>query len=158
MRKKIKDKVDKVKQSLFDIKDNADFSIELGNILKIYDSDIDNMQNLASMCYSKKVLALCMMLEDCGQADTILEFFDEYPNYIDETIGALEEIGAPKSAEIIRKAKKILPTNGLSFFDVADDVMWKSMKELDSEFSRYPDGPTDILYRKYAEKHKEDFI
>ena len=139
---------------LFQLTDNADFSIALHEIL--------NNQcnyNPVTLNHTQRVLFLCMHLENAGQADHILSFLQEdFPDYTDEAVKALYEIGATKSAEIIKQAVELLPKNGIWFFKVADENSQTLMGKLDWEFSGYPDGSMRDLYRKYAEKHRNDLF
>ena len=138
--------------SLFQLTDNADFSIALHEILN---NQCD--YNPDTLNFVQRVLFLCMHIENAGQADHILSFLqEEFPNYADETVKALYEIGAEKSAEIIKKAIELLPKNGTWFFKIADENSQNLMGKLDREFSNYPDGSMRDLYRKYAEKHRSD--
>lgn len=71
-------------------------------------------------------------------------------------VGALNEIGAVKSAEFIARAIELLPSDGSWFFDSSDEHTEELMRQCDSGFSDYPDGFMSHLYRQYAEKHKEE--
>ena len=139
-------------ESLFQLTDNEDFSIALYEILN--NQCNYNPDTLNSV---QRVLFLCMHLENAGQADHILNFLqEEFPDYADEVVKALFEIGAKKSAELIKQAIELLPQNGTWFFKIADENSQNLMGKLDREFSNYPDGLMCDLYRKYAEKHKSD--
>ncbi|MCC6726001.1 MAG: DUF4375 domain-containing protein [Saprospiraceae bacterium] len=138
--------------SLFLIPESDFFSIVLHGIL------CNRCNNKPETLNStQRVLFLCMHLENAGQADSILAFLQEwYPEYADEVVYALNEIGATKSAEIIRQAVELLPKNGSWFFDIADESAINLMEKLDRDFSCYPDGFLCELYRKYADKHRGD--
>jgi hypothetical protein len=98
-----------------------------------------------------------MHLENAGQADSILTFLQEwFPEQNEKVIKALNEIGATKSSEIIKKAVELLPENGSWFFESSNEESERIMSELDSEFSNYPDGSMRNLYRKYAEKNRNE--
>ena len=140
-------------EGLFLLTDNDDFSTALYEILNNqcgYKPDTLNPR--------QRVLFLCMHLENAGQADGILSFLQEgFPEYASEAVNVLNEIGATKSATIIKQAVDLLPENGNWFFDNADEDSQKLMSKLDGEFSSYPDGPLRDLYRKYADIHRKDF-
>ena len=140
--------------ALFSLKDNSDFSITLHEILK------NRYQNSKNALSSTQLnLFLCMHLENAGQADDIFCFLqDWFPNYSTEIVRALNEIGAIKSAELIKQAIEMLPENGSSFYDVADESSQALMSKLDSEFANYPDGSMPDLYRKYAENNRNEFF
>lgn len=141
---------------LFKLDDNSDFSIVLKEIII---NDCTEKYNPTNLNHVEKTLFLCMFLEDSGQSGTILNFLQEqYPNYKNEVIEALFEIGAIISANIIKQAVQLLPKDGTWFYKYADENTKKLMSKLDSEFSNYPDGYMRDLYRIYAEKHKEKII
>ena len=137
---------------LFQLADNSDFSIALSEIINNRcDYNPDRLNN------TQRVLFLCMRLVDAGQADHILSFLqEEYSQWKHEAVNALKEIGAIKSAEIIRQAIDLLPENNEWFFDTADEHSEKLMNQHDRDFSNYPDGSMPELYRKYAEKNRND--
>ena len=140
---------------IYQLTDNDDFHIELREMLL---NECDENAQPINMCHTKKVLFLCMMIEDAGQGDTILNFFDEFPDYTNEVGDALFEIGAPKSAEFIKQAIELLPKDGTEFTYATNKKEWDIMMEIGDKFSDYPDGRMRDLYRKYAEKHKNDFL
>lgn len=139
-------------ESLFSLIDDSDFSIALYEILVNR-----NEKNPNSLNKTELNLFLCMHLENAGQADSILAFLQEwFPEQKEKVIKSLNEIGATKSSEIIKKAIELLPENGSWFFESSNEESERIMSELDSDFSNYPDGPMNNLYRKYAEKHRNE--
>ncbi|GAL79903.1 hypothetical protein JCM19274_2575 [Algibacter lectus] len=139
-------------ESLFSLKDNSDFSIALFEILQKRNEKDPNSLNEIELN-----LFLCMNLENAGQADSILTFLQEwFPEQNEKVIKSLNEIGASKSSEIIKKAIELLPENGTWFFESSNEESERIMSELDSEFSNYPDGSMRNLYRKYAEKNRNE--
>jgi hypothetical protein len=139
-------------ESLFSLNDNSDFSIALYEILVKRNGKKPNSLNEIELN-----LFLCMHLENAGQADSILTFLQEwFPEQNEKVIKSLNEIGATKSSEIIKKAIELLPENGSWFFESSNEESERIMSELDSEFSNYPDGPMKNLYRKYAEKRRNE--
>lgn len=102
---------------------------------------------------------MCMQLENYSQADDILSYLQgDFSEYRDETIHALREIHAIKSAEIIEQAVKLLPENGEWFFKIANAETKETMSKLNAEFSNYPDGHLCDLIRKYANVHREELL
>ncbi len=154
MRQRDKIVKDQNMEGLFNLTDNDDFSMALFEILNNqcnYNPDALNPV--------QRVLFLCFHLENAGQADHILNFLQEdFPDYCEEVVKALFEIGAVKSAEIIKKAVELLPEDGSWFFDSADERSQNLMSKLDREFSGYPDEPMRDLYRKYAEKNRSYLV
>ncbi|GAL64360.1 DMP19 family protein [Algibacter lectus] len=139
-------------ESLFSLKDNSDFSIALFEILQKRNEKDPNSLNEIELN-----LFLCMNLENAGQADSVLTFLQEwFPEQNEKVIKSLNEIGASKSSEIIKKAIELLPENGTWFFESSNEESERIMSELDSEFSNYPDGSMRNLYRKYAKKNRNE--
>lgn len=154
----MKDKEEIIKnediEALFLLEDNEDFSIILWEILTSRYN-----KNTTSLNDVEMNLFLCINLENAGQADSILTFLQEwFPNKHKEIVNALNEIGAVKSSDIIKKAIKLLPKNGSWFFDSADEKSIQIMEQLDKEFSDYPDGLMADLYRRYAVKYKTQML
>lgn len=86
-------------ESLFSLNDNSDFSIALYEILVNRNEKKPNSLNETELN-----LFLCMHLENAGQADSILTFLQEwFPEQKEKVIKSLNEIGATKSSEIIKK-------------------------------------------------------
>ena len=139
-------------ERLFSLNDNSDFSIALYEILvKRNEKKPDSLNEI------ELNLFLCMHLENAGQADSILTFLQEwFPEQNEKVIKSLNEIGATKSSKIIKKAVELLPENGSWFFESSNKESEKIMSELDSEFSNYPDGSMRNLYRKYADKNRNE--
>lgn len=137
--------------SLYTLDRNSDFATTLHQILiKVYNEKKEQINQ------PQLNLFLCMHLENSGQSGHILTFFQEwFPEHTDKIVNALKEIGAYKSSEIIQQAINLLPKDGSCFFDSAKESSEILMDKLDHEFSNYPDGSMNDLYRSYAEKHKE---
>lgn len=137
-------------ESLFSLKDNSDFSIALYEILVKR-----NEKNPNSLNEVELNLFLCINLENASQADSILTFLQEwFPSEKEKIIKSLNEIGATKSSEIIKKAIELLPKDNSWFFDSSNEESENLMDKLDSDFSNYPDGLMADLYRRYAEKYR----
>ncbi|MGO4919813.1 DMP19 family protein, partial [Maribacter spongiicola] len=134
--------------------DNGDFSIALHEILvNRYDKNPNDLNQV------QLNLFLCMHMENAGQADSILTFLQEwFPQYNEQIIISLREIGAFKSSSIIKQAVELLPKDGSWFFKSSNESSEKVMMELDRNFSSYPDGPMSILYYKYANKHRNEVV
>jgi hypothetical protein len=141
-------------EALFNLRDNSDFSIALHEILvNKYEKSPNNLNS------SELNLFLAIHLENTGQADSILTFLQEwFPQYSDKAVKSLEEIGALKSAEIIKQAIKILPADGSWFFETANEIKQELMEKLDKDFSNYPDGNMNELYRKYADENRNEIL
>ncbi|SHJ62329.1 hypothetical protein SAMN04488007_0911 [Maribacter aquivivus] len=153
---KIRDEIVKNEdfESLFSLHDDGDFSIVLHEILvNRYDKNPNDLSQV------QLNLFLCMHMENAGQSDTILTFLQEwFPQYNEQVIISLREIGAFKSSSIIKQAVELLPKDGSWFFKSSNESSEKVMMELGRNFSSYPDGPMSILYYKYANKHRNEVV
>ena len=139
------------REQLFLLRDNAVFAIALHQILvNRYDNDPDSLNKV------QMDLFLAMHLENAGQADSILAFLQEwFPDQKDRVVESLVRIEAPKSAEIIQQAIALLPEDGSWFYETCDKASEELMDKLDRDFSDYPDGSMNDLYRKYADKYRQ---
>ena len=143
----------KEKKGLLEITDIKDLACELNE--RLLDKCDDNDQPI-NMTHPQRVIFLCVMIENAGQADMISEFFESYPTYYDEVVSALTEIGAVKSAELIRSAINLIPKEGVFSLDEESEE-WEKIMDIDEKFAFYPDGLLAILYFCYVHKHKKDF-
>lgn len=142
--------LDKDVRKLFQLRDNAAFSICLYQILNSLYVEKPNQLNKYQMN-----LYLSMNLENSGQSCGILSCLQEWlPEHKDKFVDALGEIKAPESAAIIEKAISLLPNDGSWFFKSSNEETEKLMVKYDRAFSDYPDGCMRDLYRKYAEQNK----
>ncbi|WP_299107189.1 hypothetical protein [uncultured Tenacibaculum sp.] len=141
-------------ESLYSLKNDSDFSIALHQILvNRYDKDPNSLNK------TELNLFLCMHIENADQADSILSFLQEwFPEQKEQIVKSLNEIGATKSSKIIKRAIELLPKDESCFFKSSDENSEKEMSKLGNEFSNYPDGSLRYLYRKYAEKHKNEIF
>jgi hypothetical protein len=138
--------------ALFNLDDASDFAIALHQILT---SRYENGSNTLPPVQLN--LFLCMSLENAGQADSILSFLQEwFPQHSSDAVRALNEIGAIRSAELIRQAVGLLPNDGSWFFETVDQDSRVLMEKIDRQFSSYPDGMLRDLYRKYADDHRSE--
>jgi hypothetical protein len=138
--------------ALFKLDDNSDFAIALHEILiSRYESNSNTLPPV------QLNLFLCMHLENAGQADHVLSFLQEwFSQHSVDVVRALNEIGAIKSAQLIKQAVDLLPNDGSWFFETADENSQILMAKIDKEFSSYPDGMLWDLYRKYADDNRSE--
>lgn len=141
-------------ESLYRLENNSAFSIALHQILiNKYEEDPTKLNT------HQMNLFLCMHLENSGQSCGILGCLQEwFPHYNDKFVKALREIKAPKSADAIEEAIRLLPKDGSWFFDSSNSFSEEQMSKLDRDFSDYPDGNMNDLYRKYAQDYKAEII
>ena len=145
--------------AMFQLADSGDFALCLTDPLwRLADGSPDRLN------HPQRVLFLCILLEDCTQCDSLYSFFDEgFGSYGQETAEALDEIGASKSAAILRKVLSKLPEGGFPTEDrvacraLDDGAFGKVLDEANHMLCNYPDGPMCDLYFAYAKAHREDF-
>lgn len=140
--------------ALFLLEDNAYFTITLHKMLCNRYEKSPNALNQVELN-----LFLAIHLENVGQSDSILTVLQEwFPQHASTVVNALTEIGAIKSAELIRQAVEILPEDGSWFFEKSSESDENLMSNLDRDFSNYPDGDITILYRRYAEENRTKIL
>lgn len=140
--------------ALYKLENNAAFSIALYQILdSLYDHNPEQLNR------HQLNLFLCMHLENSGQSCGILGCLQEwFPQHLDKFVPALRDINAQQCADAIEKAIKLLPEDGSWFFKSADEQSKQELEEYDRIFSNYPDGNMPNIYRKYAERYKDEVI
>ncbi|MGN1102363.1 MAG: hypothetical protein ACI4RG_09235 [Huintestinicola sp.] len=101
---------------------------------------------------------LCSRLEDSVQADTLYSFVEDgMGEYLVRTAEAYENIGAPETAALIRKAAELIPQEVIDGEEPDDELLDKLM-ELDSSIGDYPDGIMRDIYRQYARAHLYEIL
>lgn len=110
--------------------------------------------------HEQRVLYLCMSLEDACQADTIFSLYEDgimlqMPAIYD----ALMEIGAPKTAKLVKEFINLLPENTFKDMKLPDqNWFWETFEReeqignIDREISNYPDGNMREIYYQYVMK------
>ena len=81
-----------------------------------------------------------------------------------ETLEALQTIGAPQAAELLRQALAVFPGSRPSrdrderteFIDALDDATQARLGDLDGRFYEYPDDLTALM-RKYVQANRSGF-
>jgi len=102
-------------KSLFQLKNNAVFSLALHQILINKNRESPGSLNEKELC-----LFLSMHIENSGQSCSILGHLQEwFPEYQQQTVEALRYIGATKSSNLIQRAVVLLPKDNSRFFDQA---------------------------------------
>lgn len=140
--------------ALFLLEDNEYFTITLHKILcNRYEKSPGALNQV------ELNLFLAIHLENVGQSDTLLTVLQEwFSQYAGTVVESLVEIGAVKSAEIIKQAVDLLPEDGSWFFEKASEMESDLMCKLDTAFALYPDGNINILYRRYAEENRDKLV
>lgn len=148
---------------IFALEDDTDFATALSSALcdwTDYGESLDGLSPEAQTFY------LCDILEMQVNNDGFVGFiFESYGQWAPETVDALETIGAPQTADILRRAIALLPDgvcprdytqrNDLLFED--EDKYYTAYNALDEEFYAYPDGVLSDLYVTYARDHRDCF-
>lgn len=114
-----------------------------------------------SLNHEQKILLLCVRLEDACQADSILSLSEEEELFLrlPDICKAHEEIGAPKTAALIKQFMDLLPEETFSsskvpawewFFE--DEARNQKINDIDGQICNYPDGFMRELYHRYLAK------
>lgn len=148
---------------IFALEDDTDFAIALSSALCDWTNYGECLDLLSS---EAQVFYLCEQLDTAINSDGFVSFiFERYGQWAPETVDALEIIGAPQTADILRRAIALLPDeicprdytqrNDLLF--EAEDKYYTAYNALDEEFYTYPDGVLTDLYIAYARDHRDCF-
>ena len=123
-------------------------------IMKLMYGPLSSMQ-LDEMNHVQRTLYLAMRLEDTCQADALPSLSEEEEIFLalPEMELALEELGAMKTAELLKEFISLVPAG------IVPEWNWFFANErksiigrLDSEISSYPDGLMSGLYVAYISK------
>ena len=121
-------------------------------------------RKLDSLNYVQQVIYLCSKIEDYCQADSILEILEEPQVFhaLPQIPQAFEEIGAEKTADLMREFAEIMS----SLSDIESDEIpdldmivenWEieeKISEIDDKIADYPDGNMRALFRAYLESNE----
>lgn len=120
-------------------------------IMQLMYGPLSNMQ-LDEMDHAQRTLYLAMRLEDTCQADALPSLSDEEEIFLalPEMKSALEELGAVKTAELLKEFISLVPVGVVPEWDwFFADERKSIIGRLDSEISSYPDGLMSSLYVAY---------
>ena len=147
-------------EELFQLEDSGDFAMCLGSLIWT----LAGPDNTPPEGHTQRVLFLCIQVEDCTQCDSLWNFFDDgFAPYAQETVEALRELGAPKSAAALEQVLAALPEDGYPVENtpacqaLSEGEFGKRLEEADHILCNYPDGPMHGLYFTYAKAHRGDF-
>jgi Domain of unknown function (DUF4375) len=136
-------------------------------LIKLSESDKTRFgkENFATQSVPQKVFSAIWAVESEVNNGGFTQYFQ---NDSGETaafvVQALDIIGAPRTAEICRRALETafpagLPPTTDAIASVADsfsDEIQRQLETLDSEFVAYPHNLTDLLFA-FVSKHPEEF-
>lgn len=167
----VSDTMDKVERlmamrdldEIFALEDDTDFATALSSALCDWTNYGEHLELLSP---EAQVFYLCGQLDSEINSNGFVGFiFESYGQWAPETVDALETIGAPQTADILRRAIALLPDGvcprdhtqreGLLFED--EDKYYTAYNALDEEFYAYPDGVLTDLYVAYARDHRDCF-
>lgn len=89
-----------------------------------YELQVDGTFDISNLNHTQKVLFLVLELESATQADTLLNFFEDFSIYGREAVQALKEVGAYQCAEALNAVVDTLP-NGI--YPKGDNEFWDSI-------------------------------
>lgn len=148
---------------IFALEDDTDFCIALSSALADWTEYGERLDRLSP---EAQVFYLCEALDGMVNSDGFYGFIlESYGRWAPETVDALETIGAPKTADIVRRAIALLP-DGVCPRDYIeretilldnDEYYYEAYDALDEEFYAYPDGALQNLYAAYAREHRDCF-
>jgi len=148
---------------IFALEDDTDFCIALSSVL---DEKTDYGERLEELAPAAQVFYLCNALDAKVNSDGFYGFLlESWGRWTPETVDALETVGAPKTAELLRRAAALFPAGPFPRDDgereelllEEDEAYSEECGELDDEFYAYPDGLLQTLYAAYARDHRDDF-
>lgn len=85
---------------------------------------MDGTFDISNLNHTQKVLFLVLELESATQADTLLNFFEDFSIYGREAVQALKEVGAYQCAEALDAVVDTL-LNGI--YPKGDNEFWDSI-------------------------------
>lgn len=148
---------------IFALEDDTDFVTALSSAL--WDRT-ESGKHLDAVSPEARVFYLCNALDaEVNNGGFSAFFYNPSGQWGPETIDALETVGAPGTAELLRRFIALLPCDGYPRdIAVRNDVLLEvpdtfdaNVGELDDEFYAGPDGSLQALYVTYARDHRDDF-
>lgn len=146
-------------EEILQMESSTDMIIELSYGL----SDKINRSGYESLTHPEKVLNSIFWLEaDVNNGGFEQYYFNSSGNYALDTPPALEEIGAKRTAEIVKEANSHFPgghpskdwDERISLEDQVSEEIRTKWRELDSEFYKYED-PLEQLQVNYMKSHRD---
>ena len=102
----------------------------------------------AAQSHDQQVFSAVWALEGAANGDGFASYFATDDDSIAFAPRALEIIGAPRAASIVRRALALPPESS----DEMTDEQLEELEELDQAFMAYPDDLTALLYDFVASK------
>ena len=148
---------------IFALEDDTDFAIALHSALcdwTDYGESLDVLSPEAQRFY------LCYSLDaEVNNGGFSSFIYNSTGQWGPETIEALETVGAPQTAELLRQVIALLvcdeyPRDVIErneILDLSSDAFDRSIDELDNAFFASPDGVLTDLYVTYARDHRDCF-
>ncbi len=149
--------------AIFALEHDTDFCIALSSALNDW---TEYGKYLECLSPEAQAFYLCDALESKVNNDGLFGFIlESYGRWAPETVDALETIGAPQTADILRRVIALLPNGICPRDDIEreailldnDDYYSEAYGKLDDEFYAEPDGSLQDLYAAYARAHRDSF-
>ena len=167
----VSDTMDKVERlmamrdldEIFALEDDTDFAIALSSALcdwTDYGESLDGLSPEAQSFY------LCYSLDaEVNNGGFSSFIYNSTGQWGPETIEALETVGAPQTAELLRQVIALLVCDEYprdiiernEILNLSSDAFDRSIDELDNAFFASPDGVLQDLYVTYARDHRDCF-
>ncbi len=148
---------------IFALEDDTDFGTALFSALCDW---TEFGERLDAVSLEAQVFYLCLTLDNEVNSNGLYGFLIEsYGRWAPETADALEAIGAPGTANILRRAIALFPDGPFPRdYEEREKLLLdkkasysKECDKLDREFYAYPDGMLQDLYISYARNHQDCF-
>lgn len=148
---------------IFALEDDTDFVTALSSAL--WDRTGFG-KHLDAVSPEARVFCLCNALDaEVNNGGFSAFFYNPSGQWGPETTDALMTVGAPRTAELLRRFIALLPCDGYPRdITVRNEILLEvpegfdaDVGELDDEFYTEPDGSLQALYVAYARDHRDDF-
>ncbi len=144
------------------LENETDIILGIGQLLWDKTKDDENLESLNQ--FEKNVLFLDMLEGQVNNGGFDQYFFNSSGEYAHETLTALEEIGAYKTAELLEQAIKVFPQLPIPKDTEQRRELMKNLPQqvsdvwgqLDDEFYEYPDNIAGLAI-EYVKNNKKQF-
>ncbi|TVZ47482.1 DMP19 family protein [Olleya sp. Hel_I_94] len=146
---------------ILNLEDETDVVIEIGQ--KLWDKSKDDKDFESLNSIEKNILYIEMLEGQVNNGGFDQFFFNSSGEYAHETLIALEEIKAPKMAEILNRAIRAFPTSPIpkdeeqrrEYMEDVPENISETWDKLDDEFYKYPENLAGLVI-EYVKANKEE--
>ena len=151
-------------EDIFALEDDTDFAIALSSALCDWTNGGESLEVLST---EAQVFFLCNALDaEVNNGGFSAFFYNSTGKWGPETIEALETVGAPQTAELLRQFLAPFPQDPYPrdqeernelLLELPDSIA-DDLDALDDAFFAKPDGLLQDLYVAYAREHRDSFF